>query len=41
MVWKHQFAWPFHTPVDAVKLCLPVCIHKIIVFNIINLLCGR
>ena len=23
-VWKHQFAWPFHTPVDHVKLNLPV-----------------
>ncbi len=24
-VWKHHFAWPFHTPVDAGKLNLPVC----------------
>lgn len=23
-LWKHQFAWPFHAPVDAVKLNLPV-----------------
>ena len=23
-VWKHQFAWPFHKPVDAVALNLPV-----------------
>ncbi|XP_061434684.1 LOW QUALITY PROTEIN: homeotic protein female sterile-like [Lethenteron reissneri] len=22
-LWKHQFAWPFHTPVDTVKLNLP------------------
>lgn len=22
-VWKHQFAWPFHLPVDPVKLGLP------------------
>ncbi|XP_052223772.1 bromodomain-containing protein 2-like isoform X3 [Dreissena polymorpha] len=22
-VWKHQFAWPFHQPVDPVKLHLP------------------
>uniref|UniRef100_A0A8C1SIU5 Bromodomain containing 4 n=1 Tax=Cyprinus carpio TaxID=7962 RepID=A0A8C1SIU5_CYPCA len=22
-LWKHQFAWPFHSPVDAVKLNLP------------------
>jgi hypothetical protein len=28
-LWKHQFAWPFHTPVDAVKLALPDY-HKII-----------
>lgn len=24
---KHQFSWPFHTPVDAVKLNLPVSAH--------------
>ena len=23
-VWKHHFAWPFHQPVDAAKLNLPV-----------------
>lgn len=23
-LWKHQYAWPFHAPVDAVKLNLPV-----------------
>lgn len=23
-VWKHQFAWPFHQPVDAVKMQLHV-----------------
>lgn len=23
-VWKHSFAWPFHQPVDAKKLGLPV-----------------
>lgn len=23
-LWKHQFAWPFYTPVDAIKLNLPV-----------------
>jgi hypothetical protein len=22
-MWKHQHAWPFHTPVDTVKLGLP------------------
>lgn len=25
-LWKHQYAWPFHAPVDAVKLNLPVSI---------------
>lgn len=24
-LWKHQFAWPFYTPVDTQKLNLPVC----------------
>ena len=24
VIWKHQFAWPFHNPVDADKLNLPV-----------------
>ena len=28
-IWKHQFAWPFHQPVDAIKLNLPDY-HKII-----------
>ncbi|XP_048114914.1 bromodomain-containing protein 3a isoform X6 [Alosa alosa] len=28
-LWKHQFAWPFYTPVDAIKLGLPDY-HKII-----------
>lgn len=23
-IWKHHFAWPFHKPVDPVKLNLPV-----------------
>lgn len=23
-LWKHQYAWPFHSPVDAIKLNLPV-----------------
>lgn len=27
LVWKHQFAWPFHHPVDAEKLNLPVSIE--------------
>lgn len=25
-LWKHQFAWPFHQPVDAHKLNLPVSV---------------
>ena len=28
-VWKHQFGWPFHAPVDAIKLNIPDY-HKII-----------
>uniref|UniRef100_A0A3B4A9X7 Bromodomain-containing protein 2 n=1 Tax=Periophthalmus magnuspinnatus TaxID=409849 RepID=A0A3B4A9X7_9GOBI len=28
-LWRHHFAWPFHEPVDAVKLSLPDY-HKII-----------
>lgn len=27
-MWKHQFAWPFHKPVDAVKLGLVVNKHS-------------
>ena len=23
-LWRHHFAWPFHDPVDASKLNLPV-----------------
>lgn len=30
-LWKHQFAWPFYAPVDAVKLNLPVSMVHIIV----------
>lgn len=26
-LWKHQFAWPFYQPVDAIKLCLHVGHH--------------
>ncbi|XP_037339027.1 bromodomain-containing protein 3-like isoform X1 [Pungitius pungitius] len=28
-LWKHQFAWPFYQPVDAIKLCL-ADYHKVI-----------
>ncbi|XP_062398273.1 bromodomain-containing protein 3b isoform X6 [Sardina pilchardus] len=28
-LWRHQFAWPFYTPVDAIKLNLPDY-HKVI-----------
>lgn len=28
-VWKHHFAWPFHVPVDHVKLNLPVRIARV------------
>lgn len=34
-VWKHQFAWPFHQPVDAKKLNLPVSMLKTI-RNLLN-----
>lgn len=23
-LWKHNFSWPFHKPVDCIKLNLPV-----------------
>lgn len=26
-LWRHQFAWPFHEPVDTVKLNLPVSVN--------------
>jgi len=29
-LWKHQFAWPFYQPVDAIKLNLPVCIYYLL-----------
>ena len=29
-LWKHQFAWPFRQPVDAVKLGLPIPIHELV-----------
>ena len=35
LVWKHQFAWPFHRPVDAEKLNLPVSIELQIVIPLI------
>lgn len=25
-LWRHHFAWPFHEPVDAVRLNLPVSV---------------
>ncbi|KAK2120570.1 Bromodomain containing protein 3 [Saguinus oedipus] len=28
-LWKHQFAWPFYQPVDAIKLNLPVRGHHL------------
>ena len=31
-LWKHNFAWPFHVPVDCIKLKLPVS------FNVSGLL---
>lgn len=26
-LWRHHFAWPFHEPVDAAKLSLPVSVN--------------
>lgn len=26
-MWRHPYSWPFHDPVDAVKLNLPVSTH--------------
>lgn len=26
-MWRHPYSWPFHDPVDAVKLNLPVSIQ--------------
>lgn len=26
-LWRHHFAWPFHEPVDAVRLNLPVSVR--------------
>lgn len=28
-LWRHHFAWPFHEPVDAVRLNLPVSLWTI------------
>lgn len=38
-LWKHQFAWPFHAPVDAVKLNLPVSValHNCSHFNTLDI----
>lgn len=27
-LWRHHFAWPFHEPVDTVKLNLPVSVNN-------------
>lgn len=34
-MWKHQFAWPFHQPVDAKKLNLPVSCTMVCIVNCI------
>jgi len=31
-VFKHPYAWPFHTPVDVVQLNLPVSHFVIVIF---------
>lgn len=35
-VWRHQFAWPFHQPVDAKKLCLPVSFYFLFIYLLKN-----
>jgi len=37
-VWKHQFAWPFHQPVDAKKLNLPVSCTVVCSVNLAHIL---
>lgn len=32
-LWKHQYAWPFHSPVDAIKLNLPVSTASFLVLH--------
>lgn len=32
-LWKHNFAWPFQAPVDAIKLNLPVS-HMCVCFSV-------
>ena len=39
-VWKHSFAWPFHQPVDAKKLGLPVSGLSLI-FNVCVIRAGK
>ena len=41
-LWRHHFAWPFHEPVDAVKLSLPVSVNieKSDINNKLNVKCG-
>lgn len=31
-LWKHNYAWPFQKPVDAVALKLPVMLHLIYIY---------
>lgn len=35
-LWKHHFAWPFHAPVDAVKLNLPVSVGVVFICTIVH-----
>lgn len=32
-LWRHHFAWPFHEPVDAVKLGLPVSTTGTVIYS--------
>lgn len=40
-LWKHQFAWPFYQPVDAIKLNLPVSDPALTLGNPVQRWCLR
>lgn len=33
-LWRHHFAWPFHEPVDATKLNLPVSLGDLLLGSV-------
>lgn len=40
-MWRHPYSWPFHEPVDAVKLNLPVSMHWNHAFVVLSLFLGK